>query len=122
MTIVRFHGKDVNMGYSNVCVNDLGPGGLSFITRLELPIDSMVDFRFKIKIYDKIRILPGEVVRRRDLPKGVKEYGVRFKFSAYEESEHLAIFNKMQVSLARDLRSTCCEFCRKKEIPCIQKG
>lgn len=120
MTIVKFKGNSLKMGYANVCVKDIGPGGLSFLSVLDLPIGSDSVYRFRIKLFGESKSMSGEIVRIRPLKDNVKEYGVKFTFTDTDEPSYIADFHKLQISLARDIKSNCCEFCRKESIPCTQ--
>ena len=97
MTIVEVLGKEVSTGYTNVCANDLGAGGLSFLSKLVLPVSG--------------------IVRRRDVRPGVKEYGVKFT-SISDEDNYLSLFNRLQVTVRKLNSSSSCNFCRKKSYPC----
>lgn len=120
MTITEVRGKVVSTGYTNVCVKDIGAGGLSFVSKLTLPVGNDSKYRFKADFFEREYIFCGVVVRKRDIRTGVYEYGIKFT-DVHDEDSYLALFNRLQVTVRKLSKGNCCNFCKKKEYPCDLK-
>lgn len=119
MTIKSINGKDINSGYSHVCIKDVGPGGLSFISKLEFPINKQIIYRFKITIENKIKILEGTIVRFHPINNDFINYGIKFNLDNMQEDELIKILNKLTVLLKNDFRYNGCTFCKKSKHSCL---
>ncbi len=62
---------------TNICIKDIGPGGLKFKSDLKLPVDSQLTLEFNFQLLGIKFNLRGKVVRA-VTKKGYYQYGVRF--------------------------------------------
>lgn len=102
MTIINFKGKNINVGNTKVLVKDIGPGGLSFISNIKLPIDNNITLLFasnlintEIKVYGR----PLRIVEYNNL----YEYGVEFAVDENERADLIKILNQVQVKMRKDI-------------------
>jgi len=119
MTINSCHGKSIKAGVLDVCVKNIGPGGLLFISTLLFPIDKDIIYNFRFHMFDKIRNINGTIVRRDEFKKNVFEYGVMFNCDAIiNEQDYVKLFNKFSVILKRNTKNSGCKFCVEITHPC----
>lgn len=117
MTINNCHGKTIKTGALNVCVKDMGPGGLLFMSKLSFPIDDEIIYNFTLHVLDKIYRITGIIVRAEKLREDVFEYGVKFICTLNEETENVKLFNNLAISFKRGGNNKC-KFCEKVVRPC----
>ena len=118
MTISTFHGQIMRMGYSNVCVRDIGPGGLAFLSFLAFPIDEGIVYTFKISMFNEEVRLRGTIVRTKELINNVHEYGIKFKFLKNDEPKYVQLFNKLSFAINKTAENSGCKMCKKEVFPC----
>lgn len=118
MTISTFHGKIMRMGYSNVCVKDIGPGGLAFLSFLMFPIDEGIIYTFKIAMFNEEVRLRGTIVRTKDLTNNAHEYGIKFQFLENDEPKYIQLFNKLSFAINKTPEQVVCRMCKKEVFPC----
>lgn len=114
LSIIRIKGNDVKTGTSKVCIKDIGPGGLAFISKLNLPVDSEVLFRFSTTLFNKNTYFRGRIVRL-ESGKIYNKYGVEF---IDEEAENFHLLNLLSLRLRDKNRIEGCRFCTKDKQPC----
>lgn len=119
MTITNCHGKSIKIGFSKVCVKNIGPGGLLFISKLLFPIDKGIIYNFRFSIFDNIRNINGVIVRRNEFNKNIFEYGVMFTCDDIRnEQEYVKLFNNFSIVLKRNTNKIGCKFCDEITYPC----
>ncbi|KAA0548426.1 EAL domain-containing protein [Bacillus sp. BGMRC 2118] len=96
MTIVRLNKKKVKLGTTRVPLHDIGPGGLSFATSINLPITEDLAIKFTTTILNNEISLIGN-------PVWIKEenekyhYGIHFNLSEEQRSDLIKLFNKLLI-------------------------
>ena len=56
MTIIKFRDKDIELGRTEILVEDIGLGGLRFISHLLLSVNHDIIYEFKIEILGEVLI------------------------------------------------------------------
>lgn len=102
MTITKIKGQEVNMGYSKVLIQNLGKGGLSFLSQINLPLNHDIILKFTIKIGGHILALSGEIVWKQDDENDVFKYGIRF---TTDENDQIYL-NKVVEEIRNDSANT----------------
>ena len=85
MTVIQINDAVVKTGASYVCIADIGPGGLRFITSLSMPPSPTILLKIHITIVGEIFELEGYIVRSLRTRDNTYEYGMQFVF----ENENL---------------------------------
>lgn len=101
LTILEVDGVEIKKGYTTICIEDIGVGGVRFKSKLDIPKTTSARLGIKFKIYDKEYLLPATVVWKSDVDKVYKRYGCRFEILDSERENYLGIFNRFSISCAR---------------------
>lgn len=88
MTIVLVKGKSMEIGSAKVLIEDLGGGGLRFLSHLRMPASDQLVLQFETEICSQHVQMYGHVVRTNRWEDDFYEYAVRFTM---EESVHQEI-------------------------------
>ncbi|WP_400164308.1 PilZ domain-containing protein [Brevibacillus sp. TJ4] len=88
MTIVLVKGKTLETGSTRVLIEDLGAGGLRFLSHLKMPASDQLVLQFDTELCGKKISMYGHVVRSIPWENEFYEYAVRFTM---DESQHLEI-------------------------------
>lgn len=101
MTISELNGKKVQLGNTKVLVENLGPGGLRFLSTIKLPVGSDMVLKFQTTIDDEEMTLYGKIIHESEF-EDLNRYGVEFHVDE-EGREHLIkSFNQLQVQLRKN--------------------
>ena len=78
ISIVNVNGKAVITGTGHICVEDIGPGGLKFLSGLDFPVTENVIIQFGWEIEESVTEFYGCIVRKEHYKNGIYRYGVKF--------------------------------------------
>ncbi|SEM18943.1 PAS domain S-box-containing protein/diguanylate cyclase (GGDEF) domain-containing protein [Mesobacillus persicus] len=67
MTIVELNGKVIQLGKTNVLIEDMGPKGLRFVTDIKLPLDTAMTIKFTTQLFGKFITNYGKLVFQQEL-------------------------------------------------------
>ena len=81
MTLVSIAGRSMQLGKSNVLIEDMSIGGLRYLSTLKLPVRGDVLFQFETEILDKTIKLNGSIVWKEEINEDLTEYGIKFIIS-----------------------------------------
>ena len=70
LTILTINAKEVTKGFSPICIEDIGVGGVRFKSKLNIPMNDTVTFGIKFSIYDTEYLLPASIVWKNELKTG----------------------------------------------------
>ncbi len=101
VTIVKIKNKNVESKSARVIVDNIGPGGLKFITNLDLPVSSDVVLEFELEIVNKAIKLLGYTVRKKENAEGQFEYGVTFTIDDVKHAHIAKLCNELMIRLRR---------------------
>jgi diguanylate cyclase (GGDEF)-like protein/PAS domain S-box-containing protein len=110
MTISQFNGQTLNLGYTDILVEDIGPGGLRFLSNLKLPENPQIRFRFKVLIMEKEWELEGRIVWKEEVSHPVYEYGVEFQIDESLRSKLTQALHGLLIQARRDVAATGCDY------------
>lgn len=96
MTIVMIKGKTLEVGSAEVLIEDIGGGGLRFLSDLKLPVNDQLVLQFETEVYSQQLKTYGHVVRSSPWSETIYEYAVKFTM---DESAHAEV-NRLVNSLA----------------------
>ncbi|MFS0576281.1 EAL domain-containing protein [Sporosarcina sp. 179-K 3D1 HS] len=109
MTISEMNGKKVQLGNTKVLLENLGPGGLRFLSTITLPVKSDMLLKFKMTIADKEMTLYGTIIHDSEY-KELNRYGVQILVDEQEREELIKQFNQLQVQLRKTPLLPGCHF------------
>jgi len=117
LTIKSVKEKRMQFGYLGICINNIGPGGLSFISPRLFPVTPEIIYVFKITMLKKIIYLRGVIVRC-DNSKNTYSYGVKFTTDKNDESTVVKTFNTLAFALSKNPKQSGCDFCTENSGVC----
>ncbi|WP_051585888.1 PilZ domain-containing protein [Caldanaerobius polysaccharolyticus] len=121
MTIKYVYGKAVKTGYANVCVNDIGPGGLKFLSNLKLQANPNIVLEFELNILNTTLKVYGTIVRIEEIEPDIFGYGVEFVFIEDTfRTKLISIFNELAIYLKKNIKSPNGNFCKLGEAGCFK--
>ncbi|UII54139.1 EAL domain-containing protein [Cytobacillus spongiae] len=94
ITISEIQGKEVNLGKTEVLVEDIGPGGLRFLSLIKFPVNPFVILSIHVNVLNAQFELKGKIVRYKEIKKGFFEYGLEFVISEHERQRLLTNLNR----------------------------
>lgn len=81
MSIKEFRGKEIDLGRSEILIEDIGPGGLRFASNIKLPVNPEIILRIETLILGDVLNVLGHIVWAKELNEEVNEYGLEFLLS-----------------------------------------
>jgi len=110
MKIKSINGNKVNLDSTKVLINDIGPGGLKFISNLTFPVNPGVIFNFKTVVLNETINVFGYIVWKQESLNGLFEYGVKFAHDNSKEQYLIKLFQTLQTSIRRTPLVNGCSF------------
>ncbi|APM37816.1 PilZ domain-containing protein [Clostridium kluyveri] len=111
MTIVEINSKKIKSGITNVCVSNIGAGGLSFTSPLDFPMGKEILFRFNTTIFKESIYFIGNIIRNKKIKDDLYKYGVHFILDDQIETKYIRILNRLSIALKKNPKnveySTC---------------
>jgi hypothetical protein len=121
VTITRINNQSVRTGSSRVCVEDIGPGGLKFVSNLDLPINPNLIIKFHIDILNNPVIIEGFIVRRSKLKNNIYQYGVSFAIQDTEVKLLWRLLNDLEYATRKGgVKNKGSSFCSKSKLECFK--
>lgn len=120
VTIVRINNQLVNTGSTKVCVEDIGPGGLKFISKLDLPVNPNFIVKFYTIILEEPLLIEGYIVRKIKLEGGIFQYGVKFIIDEVEAIPIIKLLTELQVKARNGVKLSNCNLCIKNKMECFR--
>jgi diguanylate cyclase (GGDEF)-like protein/PAS domain S-box-containing protein len=86
MRLISIAGRSMQLGKSNVLIEDMSIGGLRYVSNLRLPVRGDVQFEFKTEILGKPLQLNGSIVWKEEINEDLIEYGIKFIMGEDEQT------------------------------------
>jgi diguanylate cyclase (GGDEF)-like protein/PAS domain S-box-containing protein len=93
MRLVSIAGRSMQLGKSNVLIEDMSNGGLRYVSTLRLPVRGDVLFQFETEILGKPIKLNGNLVWKEEINEDLIEYGIKFILSEDERTSLASLLN-----------------------------
>lgn len=120
VTVVRINNQPVNTGTTKVCVEDIGPGGLRFISKLDLPVNPNFIVKFYILIMDRPILIEGFIVKKMEFEDGIFQYGVQFVAEDPQVKGIKKILSELDYLASRGIKDINSSFCIKSKMECFR--
>ncbi|MGJ9459677.1 EAL domain-containing protein [Oceanobacillus sp. CF4.6] len=98
LTVAELRGREVNVGRTEVIIDDIGPGGLRFLSNMKFPARSDITYKFETTIMNQNISVTGKIIRIREV-KGVHEYGLKFSLDEQERNGLVQLLNHFLIQL-----------------------
>ena len=110
MTLIRFHGRQVELGRTEVLLENIGLGGLCFISDISLPVQREILLEIETEILGNMIKVYGEVVWMEDVKSGIYQYGLEFSMEESERTGVTQLLNKLAILLRKNPLVPNCSF------------
>jgi len=121
MTLTTFQGKAINLGKTDVVIDNIGPGGLRFTTNMQLPVRPDVIYQFETMIMNYSIVVKGFIVWKNEVKDGFFEYGVEFSISEKERDALQKILNMFTLELQKSPFVIDCDFVQEDKYYFLEK-
>lgn len=102
MTLTRILGRNVELGKAEVLIEDIGLGGLRFLSDIRLTVHQDIILEFEAEILGNIVNLQGTVVWMKEIRYGIYQYGIEFIFDDNVQSDLTQILNRLAIVLRKN--------------------
>ncbi|WP_418223764.1 EAL domain-containing protein [Clostridium isatidis] len=103
LTVLEIKGKKVNVGNTKVLIKNIGPGGLCFVSDINLPIDNDIVLQFTTKLMKTEVKVYGHSVWGKEIDTNLYEYGIKFSLDENKLTELVRLLNQVQISMKKDI-------------------
>ncbi|WP_290443457.1 EAL domain-containing protein [Sporolactobacillus kofuensis] len=110
ITLVQFHEKKVNLGKTTILIENIGLGGLRFLSDLRFGVDPSLTLEIETKILGKVIKRQGSVVWVKELKSSIFQYGFKFSIEENERTNLSQLLNKFAILLRNDHHVPDCDF------------
>lgn len=110
MTIARYKGKDISLGNSEVLLEDIGLGGVRFISNIELAVIPDIILRFETEILGEVVAFLGRIVWKKDIDDEVYEYGLEFIIDERDRDDLAKVLNMFSTKIRHHSVLPDCRF------------
>jgi diguanylate cyclase (GGDEF)-like protein/PAS domain S-box-containing protein len=104
MTIVEVRQKQINVGSTEVLIQNIGPGGLRFISKVKLPVNPDFILSLKTTIFQDYE-LHGNIVWTQEYSQHkdekVFEYGFKFLLDEKSQEDLTKVLNQLAIKLKK---------------------
>ncbi|WP_161974924.1 EAL domain-containing protein [Bacillus timonensis] len=121
MTLTTILGNMVELGSTEVLIEDIGPGGLRFLSTIHLPVRPDIMYQFKTKIMGEMITLNGYVVWKEEV-KGVFQYGIKFKMEESQRDDLVKFLNHFSLQLRNNPFVPNCDFVKEEKICYLKRA
>ena len=110
MTVHLFNNKPVQIGNSPILIEDIGPGGLCYVTKIKFPINEGFVLGVETKILDTQLAFQGHNVWCKEVDDGLYQYGFEFNIEETDRTHLLRLLNQFQIKYKKDVFLPSCSF------------
>ena len=103
MTIIEVNAKKVNVGNTKALVENIGPGGLCFISNIRLPVTRNVILQFVSQLAGKEIKVYGFCVWMEEIGDNLYKHGVEFTIDENERTNLTGILNQVQIKMRNNI-------------------
>ncbi|SDM90477.1 PAS domain S-box-containing protein/diguanylate cyclase (GGDEF) domain-containing protein [Psychrobacillus sp. OK028] len=121
MTITRINGRMVDIGKTVVLIEDIGLGGLRFLTDLKLTVNLNIILEFETYLFGEPIKLLGSIVWMNEIKTDIYQYGLEYAFEESERAEFTPILNKLAIKLRQAPIVPDCSFVTEDRYNFIKK-
>jgi hypothetical protein len=104
LTILKIKDRKMQVGYSKARIKNIGPGGLSFVSNIQFPLERDFTLKFTMTLLGKKLAVIGIPVWRQEADNKLFEYGVKFMMDQAEQEELLQTLFELQTKNEKNIR------------------
>ncbi|WP_053600495.1 EAL domain-containing protein [Bacillus sp. FJAT-18017] len=102
MALIRIHGRNVEIGKTKVLIQNIGLGGLRFLSNIRLPVHRDIILEFETEILGSTIKMVGSVVWMREMKSNIHQYGIEFSIDETERSVLAPLFEELAFHLRKN--------------------
>ncbi|MDF2066594.1 EAL domain-containing protein [Bacillus sp. Cr_A10] len=121
MTLTRINGRTVDVGKTVILIEDIGIGGLRFLTDLKLTVNSNIIFEFETYLFGETIKLLGSIVWMNEVKPYIYQYGLEYAIDESERAELTPFLNKLLIKLRKAPLVPDCSFVTEDRYTFIKK-
>ncbi|MGO4108084.1 EAL domain-containing protein [Paenibacillus sp. YAF4_2] len=116
MTVIEINGKSIELGKTEIVIENIGAGGLRFLSSIQLAVHPGILLELETQIIHKTIRLYGKVVWLKELESGIFQYGVEFQINEHERSSLTRTLHELSTQLKKDHLVPGCNFIKEDSI------
>ncbi|MBA2939086.1 EAL domain-containing protein [Paenibacillus sp. CGMCC 1.16610] len=120
MTIIRIKDHAISLGSTEVLIEDIGIGGLRFLSYLSLAIDADIVFEMETEILGELIKVSGSIVWQQEIENGIYQYGLEFTIHEKERDRLAPLLNKLDMQINKNPLVPNCRFVKMDRINYIK--
>lgn len=101
MTVSELNGKKVQLGNTKVLVENIGPGGLRFLSNIKLSAQSDIILKFQLKVMNEEMTVYGTITYDAE-QENLYRYGIKFIADEKQREYLIKHLNQFQLQLKKD--------------------
>lgn len=102
MTIIKFMGKDITLGKTEVLIGDIGLGGLNFASNIKMAVRTDMVLTVETQILGQIKEFVGKIVWSKELDEDIYHYGMELLIDDNERDSIAKVLNSLAVKLRKN--------------------
>ncbi|HZG70258.1 MAG TPA: EAL domain-containing protein, partial [Chondromyces sp.] len=120
MSLTSIQGKPVKLGKTEALIEDIGPGGLKFLSAIQLPVRSDIILEFETTIMDHKVKLNGHIVWKEEI-QGVFQYGLQFLLEESERDHFTKMLDAFSMQMENNPLVPGCSFLKEEKISYLKE-
>lgn len=111
----------VNVGFTTGLIDNIGIGGMRILSKIRLPVDSELNYKFEFEIMGEKFIPYGKLIYKNEEKQNIYSYGVIFQMEQIEREKLSNVINEMTnlAKLNKEIPNT--EFIDEQPVLYLQK-
>lgn len=93
MTLINLRDNNLEEGKTKVSIENIGPGGLRFLSNQKLRVNQEIIYSFEAEISDDKIDIPGVIIWDEELSEGFYQYGLHFNLPERTRSFLIYLLN-----------------------------
>lgn len=102
MTVEEMNGKKIKLGYTEILIENMGPGGLRFMSTIEFPCRPNVVYKIQTELLGQAWEFRGRIVWAKEIMPGIHQNGVMFEADEVQHSSIIQMLNQLSVQLRKN--------------------
>ncbi|RAV20406.1 EAL domain-containing protein [Paenibacillus contaminans] len=116
MTIIQIKDRIVELGKTEVLIEDIGLGGLRFLSVVKLPVNRDIIIEFMTEILGRKLTFQGVVVWFQEMDQQIYQYGIEFLIEEQEQSALTRLLNELALHLRDNSLAPNCRWVQTDKI------
>ena len=120
MTIIRIKDQMVSLGSTEVLIEDIGIGGLRFLSHLSLAVHADIVFEMETEILGELIKVSGCIVWQQEIENGIYQYGLEFTIREKERDRLAPLLNELDMQIKKSPLVPNCRLVKMDKINYIK--